>query len=69
MCDIVDDSIDQAMVQAIHQVGKVMNIETIAEYVENDAIIKACQSIGINYLQGYGVGKTMPITSLVFNTK
>jgi len=65
--DMVDDSIDQAMVQAIHQVGKVMNIETIAEYVENDAIIKACQSIGINYLQGYGVGKTMPITSLVFD--
>ncbi len=67
--DMVDDAIDQAMVQAIHQVGKVMNIKTIAEYVENDAIITACQSIGINYLQGYGVGKPVPITSLVFDNK
>jgi diguanylate cyclase (GGDEF)-like protein/PAS domain S-box-containing protein len=65
--DMVDDPIDQAMVQAIHQVGKVMNIETIAEYVENDALVDACQNIGINYLQGYGVGKPVPISTLVFN--
>jgi diguanylate cyclase (GGDEF)-like protein/PAS domain S-box-containing protein len=65
--DMVDDPVDLAMVQAIHQVGKVMNIETIAEYVENDALVRACQDIGINYLQGYGVGKPVPISSLVFN--
>jgi diguanylate cyclase (GGDEF)-like protein/PAS domain S-box-containing protein len=64
---MVDDPIDLAMVQAIHQIGKVMNIETIAEYVENDALVTACQDIGINYLQGYGVGKPAPISSLVFN--
>ena len=62
---MADDPIDLAMVQAIHQVGKVMNIKTIAEYVENDALIKVCQGIGINYLQGYGVGKPVPISSLV----
>lgn len=65
--DMVDDPIDLAMVQAIHQVGKVMKIETIAEYVENEALVRACQDIGINYLQGYGVGKPVPISSLVFN--
>ncbi|SIT02147.1 EAL domain-containing protein [Neptunomonas antarctica] len=65
--DMVDDPIDLAMVQAIHQVGKVMNIETIAEHVENDALVSACQDIGINYLQGYGVGKPVSISSLVFN--
>ncbi|MEH6443803.1 MAG: EAL domain-containing protein [Oceanospirillaceae bacterium] len=65
--DMVDDPIDLAMVQAIHQVGKVMNIATIAEYVENDALVSACQNIGINYLQGYGVGKPVPILSLVFD--
>lgn len=67
--DMVDDPIDLAMVQAIHQVGKVMNIETIAEYVENDAIVKACQEIGINYLQGYGLGKPEPITRLFVDQK
>jgi diguanylate cyclase (GGDEF)-like protein/PAS domain S-box-containing protein len=65
--DMVNDPIDLAMVRAIHQVGEVMNIETIAEYVENDELVSACQDIGINYLQGYGVGKPTPISTLVFN--
>jgi EAL domain-containing protein (putative c-di-GMP-specific phosphodiesterase class I) len=64
---MVDDPIDLAMVQAIHQIGKVMNIKTIAEYVENDALVTVCQDIGINYLQGYGVGKPIPISLLAFN--
>jgi EAL domain-containing protein (putative c-di-GMP-specific phosphodiesterase class I) len=64
---MVDDPIDLAMVQAIHQIGKVMNIKTIAEYVENDALVTVCQHIGINYLQGYGVGKPIPISLLAFN--
>ncbi len=64
---MVDDPIDLAMVQAIHQIGKVMNIKTIAEYVESDALVTVCQDIGINYLQGYGVGKPIPISLLAFN--
>ena len=67
--DMVDDLIDHAMVQAIHQVGKVMGIETIAEYVENNDVITACQAVGIDYLQGYGVGKPAPIAELKFSAR
>jgi diguanylate cyclase (GGDEF)-like protein/PAS domain S-box-containing protein len=66
--NMVNDPVDLAMVKAIHQVGMVMDIKTIAEYVENDALVSACQDIGINYLQGYGVGKPVPISSLTFNS-
>lgn len=67
--DILQNPVDHAMVQAIHQIGQVMNIETIAEYVENDALITACQDIGINFLQGYGIGKPMPMSEVIFSTK
>jgi EAL domain-containing protein (putative c-di-GMP-specific phosphodiesterase class I) len=55
--DMVDDPINQAMVEAINSIGHVMNIKTIAEFVENDAILEALQKIGVDYAQGYGIEK------------
>lgn len=55
--DMVDDPIDQAMVEAINHIGHVMQIETIAEFVENDAILQALRRIGVDYAQGYGIEK------------
>ncbi|HEU4855313.1 MAG TPA: EAL domain-containing protein, partial [Nitrosospira sp.] len=55
--DMVDDPIDCAMVEAINHIGHLMNIETIAEFVENDAILEALRRIGVDYAQGYGVEK------------
>jgi EAL domain-containing protein (putative c-di-GMP-specific phosphodiesterase class I) len=34
-----------------------MNIKTIAEFVENDAILGALERIGVDYAQGYGIEK------------
>ena len=55
--DMIDDPIDYAMVEAINHIGHVMNIETIAEFVENDAILDALRRIGVDYVQGYGIEK------------
>ena len=66
--NMVDDSIDQAMVEAIHKVGHVMGIKTIAEFVENDAILDCLKKIGVDYAQGYGVGRPAPIEQ-VFSGK
>ncbi len=55
--DMMDDPIDQAMVEAINSIGHVMNIKTIAEFVENDAILDALRRIGVDYAQGYGIEK------------
>ena len=52
---VADDEIDYAMVSAIHQVGAVMGLKTIAEFVENEVIISALRDIGIDYVQGYGI--------------
>lgn len=59
--DMVDDPVDYAMVQAINTVGHVMGIKTIAEYVENDAILEKLRELGVDYAQGYGIRKPCPM--------
>lgn len=52
---IANNKIDRAMVESINNVGHVMGLQTIAEFAENDAIIKILKEIGVDYVQGYGV--------------
>ncbi len=53
--DMIDDPVDCAMVTCIAEVGRVMGIKTIAEFVENDEIKERLRSIGVDYAQGYAV--------------
>ncbi len=55
--EIATSHIDYAMVKSINEVGQVMGMKTIAEFVENDAILAKLREIGIDFAQGYGVGK------------
>jgi diguanylate cyclase (GGDEF)-like protein/PAS domain S-box-containing protein len=66
--DIVDDPIDHAMVKSINEIGQVMGMKTIAEFVENDLIKGMLKEIGVNYAQGYGVAKPVPFSSLLSYT-
>ena len=59
--DIVDDEVDLALVRSINDVGKVMGKATIAEFVENDAILEKLRGIGVDYAQGYSIGRPAPI--------
>ncbi len=63
--DIVDDPIDHAMVKSINEIGQVMNMKTIAEFVENDEIKGILKTLGVNYVQGYGMGKPQPINEII----
>ena len=53
--DILTDKIDYAMVEAINRIGHEMGIETVAEFVENQAILEKLKIIGVDYAQGYGL--------------
>jgi EAL domain-containing protein (putative c-di-GMP-specific phosphodiesterase class I) len=54
--DMVDDQVDRAMVSSINDIGHVLGLKTIAEFVENDDIITKLEEIGVDYAQGHGVG-------------
>ena len=63
--DILEDRIDETMVEAIHKVGHVMELQTIAEFVENDDIAKRLRSMGVDYAQGYGVARPEPLEDIL----
>ena len=67
--DMIRDPIDYAMVESIHQIGRVMGIKTIAEYVENKKLVETLRNIGVDYAQGYGIARPVPVTSLARNTE
>jgi len=59
--DMAHDPIDHAMVEAIHRIGHVIGIKTIAESVENAHILNRLSAIGVNYAQGIEVGRPRPL--------
>ncbi len=59
--DICHDSMDHAFVEAIHRIAAMMNIETIAEYVENEDTLERLRAIGIHYAQGFHIERPQQI--------
>ena len=55
--EMLNSKIDRAMVEMIVHIAKVMGKCTIAEFVESDEIFEALREIGVDYAQGYAIGK------------
>jgi len=63
--NVVDDPIHRAMVEAINHVGHVMGKQTIAEFVENESIRAELVKLGVDYVQGFGIGKPVQLSTLI----
>ena len=61
--DMAKDPVDAAMVEAINRIGHVMGIRTIAEAVENEAILTRLRDLGVNYAQGTIIARPEPFGS------
>jgi diguanylate cyclase (GGDEF)-like protein len=61
------NTIDYATVKSIHSVAQALNIKTVAEYVENDAILHELREIGIGYGQGNRLGMPIELKNLIEN--
>ena len=55
--DITDNRISESMVAAITQVATVMELETVAEFVESEATKKLVAKLGVDFAQGHAIGK------------
>jgi len=58
------DPIQRALVEAINQIGQVMQMKTVAESVEDEATLKALRAIKVDYAQGFHVARPAPLDSL-----
>lgn len=63
--DIKTNPSDYAVVKSINEIGHFMGKKTIAEFVEDDEVLKILREIGVDFAQGYGIGKKIPITELL----
>jgi diguanylate cyclase (GGDEF)-like protein/PAS domain S-box-containing protein len=59
--DMLHDPANRAMVEMIHHIGHVMGKQTIAEFVESQAIVEALREIGVDYAQGYALARPVPL--------
>ena len=62
--DITSNPIDRSMVEAIHRIGHLMGLKTVAEYVETDQTLAMLREIGVDYVQGNGVHCPEPLENL-----
>lgn len=58
---LASDRIQRALVESIHQIGRVMGMQTIAEGVEDEATYEVLRDIGIDFAQGYWLARPAPL--------
>jgi EAL domain-containing protein (putative c-di-GMP-specific phosphodiesterase class I) len=63
--DLLTDPVDYALVRAINEVGQTLGKTTIAEFVENDQIREKLVELGVNCVQGYGIGRPRPLLEIL----
>jgi diguanylate cyclase (GGDEF)-like protein/PAS domain S-box-containing protein len=61
VADLEHDPTANAMVSAINEMGHVLGMKTVAEHVENDTTLELIRQIGVDYVQGYALGKPTPL--------
>ncbi len=62
--NITDKKSDYLLAEGMHHLVHQMGIKTIAEYVESESILALIDEIGIDYAQGYFVGKPAPVDDI-----
>ncbi len=60
--DSENDAMDFAIVKSINEVGHVLGKQTVAECVENPAVARKLEAIGVDWMQGYAVAKPVMLS-------
>ncbi len=59
--NIIDDPFSYCAVKSFCEMAKLKNMEIVAEFVENEEIAQMLTEMGIDWLQGYHIGKPIPV--------
>jgi diguanylate cyclase (GGDEF)-like protein len=62
--EMLNSKVDRAMVETIAHIARVMGKRTVAEFVESNEILQALREIGVDYAQGYAIGKPAPFETM-----
>ena len=61
--DITRDPMDRAIVEAINRIGHTVGLQTIAEFVEDEATRQELVRLGVDYAQGYALHRPEPLAA------
>jgi EAL domain-containing protein (putative c-di-GMP-specific phosphodiesterase class I) len=56
-----------AMVRSINELGQLLGMETIAEFVETTELADELRRMGVNYSQGYAYARPQPLNNFTRN--
>jgi diguanylate cyclase (GGDEF)-like protein len=59
--NLARDSVNQAMVAAMIKLARSLKFKVIAEQVEDDSAADAVRRMGVDFLQGYAIGRPKPL--------
>ncbi|ELR96968.1 EAL domain-containing protein [Gloeocapsa sp. PCC 73106] len=63
--EINNSSVAEAIVEGFNRIAHAMNLQTIAEFVEDTTILEKLQVIGVDYAQGYGISHPFLLYPLI----
>ena len=63
--DIAHSEVAEAMVRSINEIAQLMGKRTVAEYVEDNDILQRLMGVGVDYVQGYGIGRPVPMCEVL----
>jgi EAL domain-containing protein (putative c-di-GMP-specific phosphodiesterase class I) len=63
--DLVDNPQDQVLVRALVQVCQAYGIHTVAEFVQDEPTLRMLREFGVDYVQGYLIGRPEPVDELM----
>lgn len=63
--DICSNDLSATIVASVARIAEVMHASTVAEYVENDMIATKLKELGIDYAQGFGIGRPEPLSDVL----
>ena len=64
--DLCADEVDRHLVEAIVEVARVLKKQTVAEFVQDEETLRALREIGVDYGQGYHLGRPAPASSVLW---
>jgi EAL domain-containing protein (putative c-di-GMP-specific phosphodiesterase class I) len=60
--NLASDNVNQAMVTAMIKMARSLNFQVVAEQVEDPAALEAVRRMGVDFVQGYEIGRPQPLT-------
>lgn len=61
---LVEDDVSHAMVNAMVELARTLQISVVAEHVESEAVLSLVKKLGVNYVQGFGIERPRPLATV-----